>query len=259
MSNLYTPVFYANHHSGSLAGARVAIPLLISLTNCKSVLDVGCGTGTWLHEFERHGITDILGIDGSYVQDDDLEIPRKNFVRFDLAKHAEIPVERPFDLAICMEVAEHLPDERGTAIVRALTKAAPYVCFSAAIPRQPGTGHISGRWQDDWVKLFNEMGYAGLDVLRAHLWDTPDVPYWYAQNVILYARNEVADTNSHLAAVQTKPLFSAVHPALFNLVMEEIDGLKERNAAPSCSFLLRSLPASVKRAVSHRINRLLGR
>ena len=47
--------------------AEVVVPLLLDMFKIESVLDVGCGTGTWLKVFQDQGVKDYLGIDGSYV------------------------------------------------------------------------------------------------------------------------------------------------------------------------------------------------
>jgi ribosomal protein L11 methylase PrmA len=41
--------------------------LVSDLIQPKSVVDVGCGLGTWLTAFNKEGVEDILGIDGEYV------------------------------------------------------------------------------------------------------------------------------------------------------------------------------------------------
>jgi hypothetical protein len=48
-----------------------------------------------------------------------------------------------FDLAISLEVAEHLPEGSAGALVSTLIEAAPVVVFSAAIKGQSGTNHIN--------------------------------------------------------------------------------------------------------------------
>ncbi len=38
------------------ASAREVVPIIMELVNPKSVIDIGCGTGTWLSVFEKHGV-----------------------------------------------------------------------------------------------------------------------------------------------------------------------------------------------------------
>ena len=53
------------------------------------------------------GVTDLLGLDGDYVNRKMLLIPEANFRPTDLRRR--ITADRRFDLAISMEVAEHCP------------------------------------------------------------------------------------------------------------------------------------------------------
>ncbi len=255
MSTLYTPVFYDDHRASSLAGARAVVPILTELTACRSVLDLGCGTGTWLHEFQELGITDLMGVDGPYVQDENLEIPLEKFVRCDLQNEDAIPVTRTFDLALCLEVAEHLTAQRGLVLVETLAKAAPYVCFSAAIPHQDGTGHISGQWQDYWVKMFEKFGFVAFDVVRPHLWEKPEISYWYAQNIILYVRRDVAAANERLSVSPLKHPISIVHPQLFTILAERLALVEKIAANPGLGFLLANLPKALWRGLARKLGK----
>src|SRR6185436_10775009 len=94
---------------GARSSAQVIIPLVMELLPVQSVVDLGCGIGTWLSVFRERGACDFLGIDGDYVEIDQLEIPRECFWPHDLRQ--PLNLERRFDLAVSLEVAEHLPAE----------------------------------------------------------------------------------------------------------------------------------------------------
>jgi ubiquinone/menaquinone biosynthesis C-methylase UbiE len=64
--------------------ANEVVPFIVELLNPKSIVDVGCGIGTWLKVFEDIGVGTILGIDGSYVDKKLLKIGVDKFVDFDL-------------------------------------------------------------------------------------------------------------------------------------------------------------------------------
>ena len=112
------------------------VPLVLQLLPVRSVVDVGCGDGSWLVVFRKLGVKEILGIDGEYVDPGLLQIPQDCFQAFDLAK--PFSLGRVFDLAVSLEVAEHLPAECAPGFVECLTRLAPSVLFSAAIPFQGG-------------------------------------------------------------------------------------------------------------------------
>lgn len=164
----YGPSFYAGQSDGSLRSARAIAPIVTDLVKPRSVLDVGCGVGTWLAAFAELGVTDYLGVDGDYVDRTALRIPSERFVSMDLA--SPVSLGRRFDLAVCLEVAEHLPLSAAAGLVGFLTEAAPVVLFSAAVPGQGGTCHVNERWPPFWRLLFERRGYSRLDPIRPRVW-----------------------------------------------------------------------------------------
>src|SRR5262245_9543620 len=105
----YSSSYYEKLRSSGRNSARVIVPIVLELVDPKSVIDVGCGTGTWLATFAEHGIDDYLGVDGEYADRGLLEIPSSRFLPRDL--RFPLRLDRTFDLAISLEVAEHLPEE----------------------------------------------------------------------------------------------------------------------------------------------------
>jgi SAM-dependent methyltransferase len=148
------------------------------------VVDVGCGVGPWLRAAADRGIDDYLGIDGDWVPADRLAIPADRLHTHDLRE--PLRLDREFDLAICVEVAEHLPDAAAPTLVATLTRLAPVILFSAAVPDQGGDGHINEQWPAYWAELFAEHGYAAHDRIRLPVWLDDRADWWYRQNVLLY-------------------------------------------------------------------------
>jgi len=210
-SPLYTPNFYDRGRELTESSAREIVPLLLSAIPARSVCDVGCGTGTWLSEFMKHGVTDVTGLDGAYVPRSLLEIPEQNFLTVDL-RDCEVcrVVGRRVDLALSLEVAEHLPRERAADFVAELVSLAPVVAFSAAIPGQGGVGHINEQWQDYWARLFRERGYEVFDAIRPRIWARQNIAYWYKQNLLIYCASAYTARLSGLV-VSSGPL-QTVHP-----------------------------------------------
>lgn len=180
----YSHNFYHAMQVGSNSSAGVIVPMVVNLLHPKSVVDVGCGEGLWLAHFLKCGINDVLGIDGEYVQLDRLAIPRDKFLGRDL--YDDWGVTREFDLACCLEVAEHLNETFADELIRRLVTLAPLCLFSAAIPHQGGTHHVNEQWQDYWAGKFVKHGFRVIDAIRNAVWAHPDVGYVYSQNVILY-------------------------------------------------------------------------
>ena len=124
----------------------------------ETVIDFGCGPGLHAAELMRRGaaITCIdafvcppqyraAGIDAIHVAD--------------LARPIETGRFAPADIALCMDVAEHLPHEAAGTLVRNLTGHADLVLISAAPPEQRGIGHINEQPRRYWIDHFAREGY----------------------------------------------------------------------------------------------------
>jgi SAM-dependent methyltransferase len=216
------------------------------LVDPKSVLDVGCGTGTWLSHFIGEGISDCIGIDGPWAASADLLIDRDKFV----AANLEAPpmLDRRFDLTISLEVAEHLPQARSAGFVEYLCSTAPVVAFSAAIPLQGGTNHVNEQWPDYWIEIFRRNNFACLDMIRPAFWNNANLPYYYSQNSFLFVRFDFEPLLSHLRekerSLRLFPL-RAVHPAKYmEAARHEGIGLKT---------VLQTLPRATWQAVKRRL------
>jgi SAM-dependent methyltransferase len=189
----YTNDYYSALRDGVQRSARVLVPLVLGLAEPRSVIDVGCGQGVWLSVFREHGIEDLLGVDGDYVEPDRLAIPIERFEAHELTR--PLRVERTFDLAVSLEVAEHLPAESAEVFINSLTRLAPIVLFSAAAPYQGGESHLNEQWPAYWAERFGRHDYVPIDCLRRQIWNNPDVEWWYAQNTFLYAERGYLETH----------------------------------------------------------------
>src|SRR3954470_6591207 len=181
---LYDSAFFAFHEERSRSSARETIPLVLEFVPAKSVVDVGCGIGTWLAEFAAAGVNDVTGVDGDYVDRTKLLVDAGKFV----AKNLEQPLElgRQFDLAVSLEVAEHLPESSADRFVTSLVSLAPVVLFSAAIPNDSGDGHVNEQFPEYWQELFERHEYVVADCLRRRLWNNEKVAPYYRQDMMFY-------------------------------------------------------------------------
>jgi SAM-dependent methyltransferase len=213
-SDVYTSSFFAEQGNVSTRSARAIVPLVLELIpGMRSVVDIGCGSGDWLAVFAERGIDDYLGIDADHVPQQLLKIPPDRFEVHDL--RAPLTVARRYDLAMSLEVGEHLPAAVAPRLVSELAALAPVAMFSAAIPHQVGTGHINCQWPGYWAELFASHGMKPVDAIRDRVWSNPDVEYWYAQNIILFATEDALAANPALAALASDEVLARVHPRAY--------------------------------------------
>lgn len=206
----YDTTFYDTIRPGVRTSAAVLVPILMAELGPMSVIDVGCGEGWWLAEFAKHGLRDLVGIDGPYVEP--VAGAHEHHVR-DLAEPLA-PWGRRFDLAMALEVAEHLPPDRAATFVADLCALAPVVAFSAAIVGQGGVAHINEGPPGYWADLFAQHAYTVSGALRWRLWDDPAVENWYAQNLLIAARDPVRYPS--VFDTPLAPPWHVVHPRLFD-------------------------------------------
>ena len=213
LAKLYSGEFYLADEHRSDQAARAIVPLVIKLVRPRSVVDVGCGTGIWLRRFLENGVEEIHGIDGQWVDTKLLKIPRDRFEVADLSRPFQ--VRHTYDLAVSLEVAEHLPPSAAERFVETLTSLSKVILFSAAIPGQGGTGHVNEQWPDYWARRFGERGYVPVDCVRWIIWQRNDLPVWYVQNSLLYisrtALSQFPEIEVRFKADGSSPA-SVVHP-----------------------------------------------
>lgn len=226
--SVYNQAFYRAQRDGALRSAQAIVPLVLDIVAARSAVDVGCGIGAFVKTFQDRGIVDVLGIDGGYVPRDMLMIEPERFRAHDLA--APLTLERRFDVALSLEVAEHLPAPAAEGFVDSLCRLSDVVVFSAAVPGSAGTPslwpqvHVNEQWQSWWVERFAARGYVLHDVLRPLLWDRSEVEWWYRQDILLFARPEAPIRVDGLAAM---PVLDVVHPELFAQRARDHLGLRD--------------------------------
>ena len=205
-----------------------------------SVVDVGCGTGVFLKEFETRGVDTILGLDGPAAA----AVFRPEVSKFKSVDLTEpVNLSRRFELAMCLEVAEHLPAESADILVETLTNLAPVVMFSAAHPGQGGQDHVTERWPAYWYRRFAQHGYGVLDILRGPLSDDPGVLDCYRRNIVFYVES------SRSLAILVRAEESDVPDAF---VLAHQDGITTDLLHQPWRVLVRTLVRKLRRRVWRR-------
>jgi SAM-dependent methyltransferase len=180
----YDDSFYGYTTSHARQAAGVVCPLLIADLRPASVVDIGCGRGAWLAEWRRLGV-EIRGLDFSAASSEELCIPKASFEAVDLVKG--FAIEQRFDLAQCLEVAEHLPANCARGLVASLAKTSDIILFSAAPPGQGGENHVNEQPYEYWRDLWREQGFEMFDPIRSRIIGNRGIAPWYRFNIFIFA------------------------------------------------------------------------
>jgi SAM-dependent methyltransferase len=243
---MYDFEWHKVHGARTSSSAAKALAALRRIHPFTSVLDVGCGDGRWLAAARDLGVEDVQGVDGPWTERDRLVIPAEAVHIQDLS--GPLDLGRRFDLAISLEVAEHVAGEYAEQFVDNLARHADVVLFGAAIPHQGGFRHLNERWQSYWAGLFQTRGLRRFDPLRARLWDDPEVHYWYKQNMLVYVNRAapglVERFETALAAEATDELpTDIVHPEKYEAAVRDVSvkavlkGLPRRAVVKARTYL----------------------
>jgi len=218
----------------NMSAPREVVPHVMKLVTPSSVLDVGCGTGTWLKAFEEMGVSDYAGVDGDYVKRENLKIAENRFHPIDLRKTWSL--DRKFDLVVSLEVAEHLPETSADLFVEALASHGETILFSAAIPGQGGQNHLNEQWPAYWQQKFLKHGFYFHDLIRPLIWNNENVHWWYRQNIFLLKRQ-----------TPEQSIYDWVHPEAIkvqtNIISEILRG--QLGIRESFKILIRAIAHSV--------------
>jgi hypothetical protein len=207
--DLYGAGFHSTRHADTkYAADRILSILYREFPELHRVIDVGCGVGTFLHSAKAHGAKHIKGVDGEWVNRDELVIVSSEFHSVDLKYPPQM--DESYDLAITLEVAEHLPKENAEQFVEWLCNLAPVILFSAAIPGQGGVGHQNEAWQSYWAALFERQGFRVMDIIRPEIWHDQNIYFWYRQNILVYTKEGHFDSIS-----RTSNPIDIIHPELY--------------------------------------------
>lgn len=186
ISDNYTSEFYDKQRAGSIRSAMEVLPVVFSLFKPSSIVDFGCGVGTWLAAAKHYGVERCLGLEGPWVNGQALADATLEIEETDLEQAVSL-TER-FDLAMSLEVAEHLKPERAVGFVNDLCRASDIVLFSAAAPGADGDGHQNEQWASYWAEHFIRQDYVPLDFIRSAIQRNEKVEVWYRTNILLYVR-----------------------------------------------------------------------
>ena len=172
-----------------------------------SLIDLGCGNGHLVRIAGGLGVQSF-GVDLHVKESLSLGTSEWYCERFDLTKplspmemalmfsHAPYPMaDRKMSMALCWEVAEHLPPDAGPTLCdTAVSVLAPggTLLWTAATPGQGGAGHVNERSHAYWRHMLVDRGLryqSGLTDRLRRVWaDVASRAYWYAVNLLVFRK-----------------------------------------------------------------------
>jgi hypothetical protein len=218
--SVYNDNFYLDNRT-RVKSAEEFLSHLFKYFKPKSLVDVGCGRGAWLKVAQNLGVNNLLGIDGQWNNKKlilrNTKTSKINFIHKDL--NFFFKVDKKYDLAICLEVAEHLNRSSAINLVKSIINLSDTIVFSAAFNMQGGVMHINEREHSYWGQLFLKNNFFVFDLFRPYLWKNNNISFWYRQNSFLFVRKNTKISNilikNNINPLSNIEFMDCVHPELF--------------------------------------------
>jgi len=185
---IYNDSYFAAEEAWTLPTAKAVVDIILEACSPVSLADVGCGSGVYLRFFQEAGV-EIKGFEGSPAGIRRAHVDRSLIEQCDLTK--PLKIGRTYDLAICFEVAEHLPTEFSDVIVASIAGLSNRVLFSAAQPGQGGVDHINEQSCAFWQQKFEALGFT-MDIERTERLRTAfgkqGSVWWLEKNLMVFQK-----------------------------------------------------------------------
>ncbi|AUX69619.1 hypothetical protein CHX26_09030 [Porphyrobacter sp. HT-58-2] len=218
--SVYNDGFYQSQFERSYLSARRVVSILHEVYSPNSVVDFGCGRGAWLEAFYQSGSVTLLGYDGDWNANELASQNTFQFIPRNLEERILPPIEK-FDIAISVEVAEHLPESAADIFVENLIGHSDVILFGASVEHQGGTHHVNEQRQSYWGEKFRSRNFLIFDFFRPRIWGLGEVDFWYRQNMFLYVRegSSLHQRLDQLGVEQVSNLtwMDVVHPDLLEI------------------------------------------
>jgi hypothetical protein len=207
-SSQYDANFYVEQSSDSFESAKSVLPIVFNLIGTpSSIIDVGAGIGAWSSVSKELGVSEVVCLEGNWIENVETLVPRNNYKILDLNQPFSDSTD--YELVICIEVAEHLDKERARGFISDITKLSNTILFSAAVPGQGGTDHRNEAKLSYWSELFKENGFYLYDKIRPEIWNLETIAPWYRQNLVIFSKLD------KINLADSKSVIDIIHPSMF--------------------------------------------
>ncbi len=189
----YHQSFYDSVSARAEKTAQITRELISSFLTPESLIDIGSGDGVWTFTY----LSGFSNLNATVV-----DLPETQFKFINnlssrvhvIQQDFELGVNLPssiFDLAICVEVIEHLSPRAAQELISYICKHSKVVLFSGATKGQGGTHHINENTQSFWIESMVNRGMKAYDVVRPVLSGEKEVPSYYKNNIFLYVNESL--------------------------------------------------------------------
>lgn len=175
----------------------------------KSVIDYGCGIGSYLESARNNGVEKIKGYDigGEYAKKYTPKEVQPFIDYFDCTQEIK---EEKYDCVISFETAEHIEPSGSDTFVSNIVNSVSdngLILFTAAPPEQQGAGHINLQDKEFWIKLFLDKDCVlseGDTKTISDEWTLLGAPKYICSSLLVFKKKQVKKT----------PLLSVLIPSV---------------------------------------------
>lgn len=189
---VYNEDYYTHTVEGPAARSSATIAKsIVNEFNPESVIDVGCGTGALLEALRGNGCK-VFGLEYSEAGLEFCRARHLDVIKFDLEKDS-LSDNRTFDVAVSMEVAEHLPEMIADRYIELLTQLSRNIIFTAAPPGQGGADHVNEQPPSYWIDKYQHHGFH-YNENQSKKWrdswkSSGEVEGWYHNNLMIFQQS----------------------------------------------------------------------
>jgi hypothetical protein len=160
---LYNDEFFLWHLTYAREYSIKTMDWYIDTLNPKSVVDFGCGIGSYLESCYNKNIENYTGYDigGEYAKKYTPSFLHNHIEYLDCTK--PIKTTQKYDCVITFETIEHIEPLGTDVFIKNLIDATDLengkILFTGASPDQDGCGHINCKEKEDWIKEFDKYNF----------------------------------------------------------------------------------------------------
>lgn len=152
-----------------------------------SIIELGCGTGRLLYPYQEEEL-EVRGVELSSIAQKVSRLSSNHFEEYDLTD--PYYPEREYDIVLCIEVLEHLPESAADTIVDSICRSAPVAIITAATPGQGGTHHVNEKPHNYWINKFENRNMRHMpekaEIIKSRL-DLNEL-VWIKENLLVFEK-----------------------------------------------------------------------